>query len=262
MHGLGYALQALGLVARETGDTERAEAYYREALAIFRTQQVTDGLVFALYGVGDTACDRGDWSSAERFYAEALIQAQSINDLLATGWARSNLGDLARLRGQLDIAQQHLEQALVELRKIDHPFGINWALMRLGNVMRLRGDNHSARHLLLEALPWMLEDGAQSATMCLESLAAVAVRERAQPQGAQYAVRLLSIARTLRDASGVAVWPCDRADYAGTVDLARATLGEEGSAEAWAEGQALLREQGIVALLQYAVEIDRLEALP
>jgi predicted ATPase/transcriptional regulator with XRE-family HTH domain len=262
MHGLGYALQALGTVARETGDTERAEAYFREALAIFRTQQATDGLVFVLYGVGDTACDRGDWSSAERFYAEALIQAQSINDLLATGWAQSNLGDLARLRGQLDIAQQHLEQALVELRKIDHRFGINWALMRLGNVMRLRGDNHSARHLLLEALPWMLEDGAQSATMCLEALAAVAVRERAQPHGAQRAVRLLSIAGTLRDASGVAVWPCYRADYDGTFAVARATLGEEGFAKAWAEGQALPREQGAVAVLQYAVEIDGLEALP
>jgi len=106
----------------------------------------------------------------------------------------------------------------------------------------------------------MLEDGAQSATMCLESLAAGAMCERAQPQGAQYAVRLLSIAGTLRDASGVAVWPCYRADYNRTVELAHATLGEAGFARAWAEGQALLREQGTGAVLQYAVEIDGLEA--
>jgi predicted ATPase len=254
MHGLGYALHALGLVARETGDTERAEAYYREELAIFRTEQATDGLVFALYGVGDTACDRGDWSSAETFYTEALILAQSIHDLLSTGWARSNLGDVARLRGQLDMAQEHLEQALVELRKIDHLFGINWALMRLGNVMRLRGNYHSALELLLKALPWMIDDGAQSATTCLESLAAVAARGPKQPRGAQYAVRLLGAANTLRAASGVVVWPCDRPDYEGTIAAARAILGQERFAIAWAEGEALQGE-GAVALLEYAEQI-------
>src|SRR5262249_40255632 len=66
------------------------------------------------------------------------------------------------------------------------------------------------------------------------------------------AVRLFAAAEGLRAAIGEAVLPVERSAYEGAITAARAALGEERFAAAWAEGRRRTLEQAVAFALEGA----------
>ena len=64
------------------------------------------------------------------------------------------------------------------------------------------------------------------------------------------AARLMGAAEALHEALHIPVRYCSRADHDRAVAAARAALGEEAFAAAWAEGRAMTLEQAIAFALQ------------
>jgi hypothetical protein len=94
------------------------------------------------------------------------------------------------------------------------------------------------------ALFWELGD-KEGIVKNLEGLAAVAL----SGARSERAARLLGNAEGLRGAMGTPLAPGDRAEHDRSVAAARAALGENAFAAAWAEGRAMDLDQAIADAL-------------
>jgi hypothetical protein len=130
----------------------------------------------------------------------------------------------------------------------------------LGRVAALQGDDHRAATAYAECLALSHAVARADLALLLEGLAEVVARQAArQPAGGRMerAARLFGAAAALRAALGDAAargWtfqlaPPNREAYERQVAAARAALGEEAFATAWAEGEALAPEQAVAAAL-------------
>ena len=159
------------------------------------------------------------------------------------------LAHLTRLQGDYRVARALCEQSLAIRRELGDRRGIATSLHDLGMVAYERGDYRAARALYEESLAILRELGYRSRiATALESFARLAAAEAQVGRVA----RLLGAAESLREAIGTPLRPTQRADYAHAVAAARAELGEEAFAAAWAEGQAMSVEQAIAYALEDA----------
>jgi tetratricopeptide (TPR) repeat protein len=136
------------------------------------------------------------------------------------------------------------EESLALFRELERKDTMAWLLGDLGIAAGQQGDHARAAALLGEALPLTQEVGDVSpSAMCLIGLAGI----QQQPIRA---AQLLAAAQTALEASDEIVEPFHRAAQARIEDAARAMLGEDAFAAAWAEGQAMTIDQAI----EYALE--------
>jgi hypothetical protein len=104
------------------------------------------------------------------------------------------------------------------------------------------GDLAAARGHLVAALVSCRETGRYGETT--DTL--VSAEHLAQREGNPgRAVRLFAAAEGLRTALGEGMPPVERADFEAALTAARAALGDEAFAAAWAEGRAMTREQAV-----------------
>jgi hypothetical protein len=110
------------------------------------------------------------------------------------------------------------------------------ALSHLARVTAFQGDFAVALVLYQETLALAKEMGDKLITcFVLEGLADIAVS-----QGESiWAARLWGAAKALRDATGAPLYPVYRADYERSIAAARAQVGEQIFAAAWAEGRTM-----------------------
>ncbi len=106
-------------------------------------------------------------------------------------------------------------------------------------VLAVEGDHTAARTMYEKSLLGGLAIVDIAPTV--EGLAFV-VAEQGETS---WAVRLLAAAAALRDSLGAPLPPVSRADYERCVAAARAQLGEQAFALAWAEGQSMTWEQAL-----------------
>ncbi|HLV79555.1 MAG TPA: tetratricopeptide repeat protein, partial [Chthonomonadaceae bacterium] len=117
----------------------------------------------------------------------------------------------------------------------------------LGNAALGLGDPEAAQAYYRESLERSREAGdRQRLADALEGLAGLALARR-QPERA---ARLLGMDEAIRDSLGIAVNPFDRPFYERHLAAARAALGAETFAAAWAEGGAMPLD----AAVTYALE--------
>jgi non-specific serine/threonine protein kinase len=153
---------------------------------------------------------------------------------------------LAHLRGEAAEATARLHEALALLRPAGHAWGVAAARHVLGLVAMAAGDTEEAERRLRESLETRERLGEQRGVAeCLEGLAAVAVAraERAR------AARLLGAAARLREAIGAPAPPVGRPSREEIEQAARAALGADAVAAAWAAGQALPRAEVVAGAL-------------
>jgi DNA-binding CsgD family transcriptional regulator len=118
------------------------------------------------------------------------------------------------------------------------------ALSELGRVAASNGDGATARDLYEESLTLYRELGDRFfIVQALEALADVAVRLK----NPAWAARLLGAAHTLREALGVPRAPIDAPGYERCVAAARAQLGAQTFASAWAAGQMMTPQQAVAS---------------
>jgi hypothetical protein len=183
--------------------------------------------------------------------AEALIeQATALrpesHDWI--GWSLNHLGHAAQLRGEYGRAEQLHQKtlALFVERLGDKSTGVMWAYQGLGETALGQGNPTAARKWLSADLRLCSELGTRMmAAWCLAGLGSAA----ALNEEPERAARLWGAAQQLRAALGCRPAPAARATYERLLALARAQIGEDAFASAWAAGEALSLEQAIAEAL-------------
>jgi predicted ATPase/DNA-binding CsgD family transcriptional regulator len=231
-----WALVTLGRCALLQGDTAAAEAAGREGLAIFRARGDAYGTVFALNTLGLVALERGEHDRATGLIEEARAAARAGG---APHWdARllTNLGIIAAAQGDLERAAALYDEGLQFARRA----GSRWPeALLLGNlawVAIARGDLRRGARLAQEGLALVQE---LRYPLYLADVVGIAAILAGRLGNHERAARLLGAAEAQRERLGTPVNSFQRSDYERCVARARAGLGEDAFAAAWAAGRAL-----------------------
>jgi DNA-binding CsgD family transcriptional regulator len=126
--------------------------------------------------------------------------------------------------GDHEWGESWIEEGLALHREFGNKQGLGNKLSDLGLVSLEAGDTRAAARRYAESLRWLWEGGdVWFLASALEGLAAVALETGQATEAAQ----LLGAAAALRERSGGAVWPDERARLTHAVMAARTSLGDE-----------------------------------
>jgi predicted ATPase/DNA-binding SARP family transcriptional activator len=89
------------------GDLGEAEAWWTEALELFRDQDDADGVGRCTAELGSVAIAKGDLDASRELYEEAIESFERLGNRLRLGTAKANLSAVASLQGDLEAAARH-----------------------------------------------------------------------------------------------------------------------------------------------------------
>jgi predicted ATPase/DNA-binding CsgD family transcriptional regulator len=276
------ALHLAGLLAEfwiRHGHWVEGEMWLERALAV-NDGEPTAARAEALVGLNMLLWGRSAFDRAQQLLGEAEAVARAAGDAGALAYVRLHQGYVALFRGDLDLAVARGEEALTTGEVIPQEFSLNGALWLLARSALARGEDDRATELherLLESargggdeislanaffglavlaerrgeLSQALTGFAEAAAVCRgygdRSYVAACLDGAATTAAAlgrpEPAVRLLAAADALRAAVGVARFPRNNQEPA--LAMARATLGAERFAAAWAAGTTLSLDEAI-----------------
>ncbi len=239
-------LERLGWIARERGDAARALALLEEGLALNRMLGDRQQVAWSLLTMSGVAILREDAAGAEALIEQAIALGPESHDWL--GWSLNHLGHAAQLRREYSRAEQlHQKTLVVFIERLgDKSTGVMWAYQGLGETALGQGDSATARQWLRAGLQLSRELGAQiMIAWCVGGLGGTAALD----EDPVLAARLWSASEHLRAALGCRPAPAAQATYERLLAQARAQLGADAFATAWAAGEALSIEQAITEAL-------------
>jgi len=145
-------LVGLGLLEQQSGEHRRAEADFRESLALYRQLGDQRGIAWSTVLLGNVAYYEGRMEEAEGLFEASLAQARAAGEpwLIAVG--RYRLGTLADTRGEHELAATHLDSAVATLRAMGERTLLGRCLARLGIVADARGERIRAIGLVQDSL--------------------------------------------------------------------------------------------------------------
>jgi DNA-binding CsgD family transcriptional regulator len=191
------------------------------------------GKAHALLVIGDVARDLGETGDVYIRCEESLAIYRDLGDPLGEGFSLHNQAVAAFAERKLDLAQTLCEESLAIFRRLDVRGATAEVLASLGPILDAAGEPGSALAALTEALQLALSVGPRWVVAAgLEGIANVAARQEQEI----VAVELVSGAAAIRAQIEVPVPPNWQADLEQTLARARATLGQEAYAAAWAQG--------------------------
>jgi non-specific serine/threonine protein kinase len=240
---VAQALEALGKAALFRGDYPLARRCCEGSLAIFREVGDRRAISFGLSFLCWSTCEQGDLGSAWTYSREALTVARELHSKSYIADALYQLGDLARRGGDLGQSRTVLEEYLALSREVGDRVGTGFGLLSLGRLTRLEGDFGRAESVAKECLA-VWRDADRQPTEVLGFLGVLAISRGAHRRGA----RLLGATAQLQ-LQGRWLPLEDRQALEASAADARATVGEDAFAAAWAEGQAMTLEQTIAYAL-------------
>ena len=232
----------LGWMAREQGDAAKALAWLEEGLALNRKLGDRQQVAWSLLTMSGVAILREDAAGAEALIEQGMALSPESHDWI--GWSliiwatpRNSAGSIA---GPSSCTSRTLAVFIERLG--DKSTGVMWAYQGLGETALGQADPATARQWLSAGLRLSRELGARiMIAWCLAGLGSVAALEE-EPERA---ARLWGAAEHLRVTLGCRSAPAARATYERLLAQARAQLGEDAFAAAWAAGEALSLEQAI-----------------
>jgi non-specific serine/threonine protein kinase len=244
------ALHNAGMLALLQGAYATAQTQLEQARALALAAGDTRTARQALTNLGRVASDQGDRERAAALYTESLALARELGDQQGVVTLLTNLGRVAVTQGDLERAEAIYTESLALARELGDRDQVALSLNNLGDVAWKRGELSRAEGLLRDALAvvWELGDPHRCA-MVLESLAETAGARAGQ---GERAARLLGAATALRERLGAPLSGPDQAELAQAVAAARAALGAEAWATAFAAGKALTLEEAIAEALASA----------
>jgi len=245
--GTAVSLSSMGEVLRAQGDYQRAQTHFEESLVLFRELGDKHGIATSLRRVADVERYQGDYERAQTHFEESLALFLELGDKYCGAVAMSGFGRVAYNQGECERATSLCQKSIVVLRDLGVRRDIvASSLSTLGYIALSLTDYPRARALFNESLGLAWEEGDKDGIgRGLAGVAGVAgvlghLKRAARLWGSQHA---------LREAIGIPISGIERAEYESAVAAARAQLGEEAFATAWAAGRALTLEQAIVEAL-------------
>ncbi len=204
------ALFVLGQVIAAEGDLVRGRSLLAESLALYKEVGDERSIAQALAILGQLAISQGEYTQGQTLLQESLEYAEKVGDQLALVWG-------------------HIGQAIAALRQGDYPLARE--LFFEDCVMILRQSDHNFKGPVFAS--------------CLMGLGTV-LSAQGEPAGAAClwgAVEMLwaGMAQSL-------VLPLVRMSYEHYITSARARLGPEAFAAAWAQGRTMTPEQALASL--------------
>jgi tetratricopeptide (TPR) repeat protein len=240
------ALFHTGYLALWQGDYVAATTYLEAALAMARAVGEQWLVARVLNQLGVAFYFQGQVEQAIERNEESLQVARELGDTWSESRALGNLGFLAYDRGDWVQATARYEEALTIDRTHADPQGAARELGNLGRLALRAGKVQQAAGRMREMLSLVRTLGElQLAFECLEGLAMV---HAAEGDG-ERAACLLGAAAAVRETVSAPQSPPERDEYESALAPARAALGEEAWAAAFASGRALSLEQIIAEAL-------------
>jgi predicted ATPase/class 3 adenylate cyclase/Tfp pilus assembly protein PilF len=241
-YDIALSLNNLGLVASDLGDYDTAQALLEESLELRRQLEDKAGITAVLNNLGNIALDRGDPATARALHEQSLAMRRESSDKLGVAVSLYNLGGVVLRQKEYAAARTFFEESLALARELGQRVHEADALRRLGDAFRLEGEHGNARALYVQSLTiWRELDDPGGIAATLEAAAKLAEGEGRPEQSA----RLCGAASCLRETHQAPLKLTARAEYDTCVSAARAALGEDAFAGAWAEGQAMSIEEVI-----------------
>jgi tetratricopeptide (TPR) repeat protein len=250
------ALYAAGVLAYWQGDSAAAVPPLKQSLALTRTLgdgPTTDSVLtgYVLNNLGMAFQDQGDLARARTCYEEGLALGYALDDWHVIANTLHCLSGLALVARDLDQAQARSGEAITAARQHQFHTGIASGRVVQALIARRQGDLDRAMTLAREAL--VLCQATEDVRMFGDGLEVCAIIYASQGRAEQTA-RLLGAAGASRARIGMPR-PMDgliAGDIESAVASARAALGEEAWATAFAAGQALTLEVAVAEALDEA----------
>jgi non-specific serine/threonine protein kinase len=231
--------------AQEEGDAAAARALYTAGQELCMKSGRTAAVALAMTRLGHLAFDEEDYEMARFFFGEALAISREVGET-GDGWLLFLMARAARCQGDLTAAREFGEESLECSRAMGNREGVGQALSELCLTALRQGDLTAAYRFLTQHLAENQQVGSRwGIAIGLEGAAYLAV-EQGQPDRA---ARLLGAAEGIRERFQRPLEQFQRGDYEQAVTAARAALGQETFAAAWAAGRALSLEQAIATAL-------------
>ena len=234
-----------------------APALLEEAAALARAAGDRRELALTLCFLGVARRLEGDDTAAAALYAEAVAAARASGDLTALTAALLTLGDLEIASGEYDAAQALLGEALELSQLLDHRGYRTRINRQLAQLALARGDLEAARGRVHASL--QMASPSSTGAVGLRPLH-LAARLAVASGDHRRAARLYAAVTGGRGRHAVwpdsTLWggwtwtPRDDDEALTAARAARAALGEEAFAAAWAEGRAMTLEQAIAYALE------------
>jgi predicted ATPase/class 3 adenylate cyclase len=242
---LARALNFLGLSSAFLGDEALAFGSLHESEAICRKFDYRDDLAGVLLSLAYITLEIHGPREADQLQShlkESLVLSQGSVDPDAAVRAEGILARLAFFRGNLHEARIHADRMLDLHREMGDQRSITGHQSEMAHVARRMGNYREALALYRETLPDWQKIGHRGAVAHqLECMAFIA---KAQEQG-EGAVRLMSVADALRQASSSPRTPQEQIEYDGELAGLRAGMDKKTFDLLWAEGQSMSMEQAI-----------------
>ncbi len=236
------ALSGAARLAWAQGDYAQAAALGESSLKLCRAAGDAPGSAAMLNLLGLVAQHQGAYGRATALFEEGLALRRDLGDARGLAASLNNLGEVARVQGDYGRATALFAESLAIFRGLGEKYALADVLVGLGMALLAQGEYAQALPVYVESLGLFQAVGsAWGVAYGLEGVAGV-VCARGEPERA---ARLCGAAAALRDAIGAPLPPEDRADYERIVAAARAALGDDAFAAAWAAGRALSLDQAI-----------------
>jgi predicted ATPase/class 3 adenylate cyclase len=284
------ALEAVGWLADDQGDIDRAVAAAEEGLRISARAKIESSVTLSFLRIlGSAAYVRGDHDQAARLYEESLTLSREAKDDRSVASSLLQLGNVSGDRGDHEEAREFYKEGLVLSRELDDKALLASALISVGAEYLLQGDHEQGAMLNEEAaglyrergnrggLQYALDNLGWAALMrgnlqqaealhreslalsrqlgdklvAAEALEGLACSASARGE-AERVARLFGAAETLREAVGYRQEPREHALRKPYLAAARPRLSEARWDAAWTKGGRLGFEEAIAYALEKA----------
>ena len=218
------SLAQLGWLSMTRGQLEPATALSEESLSLAREIGDARTASVALSNLAEAASSRDDHELAAELFEDALGLRRDVGDRRNIANALLNLGRTELARGRYEHATTILEEGLQLARELDDTWSISVGVGALAQAALHRGDRERAARLLIEGLTTARKRGDKRiAAECLQTGGGLAAAD-ADPVRA---ARLWGAAEALRESTGAARSPTERAIEDDWLMPVRNGLGDE-----------------------------------
>lgn len=149
---LGWAHEALGVIAASQGRTAESLVHLHTALAIFEEHDVVRGMSQVCSNIGAVNSTRSEYETASIYFKRALDLAERTGNMADKALVAANLGEIAARMGKLHDAQTWLTESLAISEQAFDREHSSWSLVTLAGVQQALGDTRGALENIRRAL--------------------------------------------------------------------------------------------------------------
>jgi predicted ATPase/DNA-binding CsgD family transcriptional regulator len=250
---LAYLLHFLGMAAIGRQNYAEARSLLEESQRYYREMENQEDLVWSFLYLGQVCFAQGDVVRADALVEEGLEQARATHYQIGVACSLYLLGRFALAQDDATKAQSWLEESLTIFEAFGLQANIAQVLSWLACTAFVRGERAKAGALCESSLARFRQmDDQESMGFCLQEWGCMAARGgesawAAQLWGAAETLGGATRSSRLFDLFTLFTALGEHADYEWMRAAARAELGEQAFAAAWAQGRTMTPEQAIAA---------------